>query len=90
VAYGAGDLQRAAALAEEATSAGAPEPHVAYHAGVIALANGERRQGRGLLKAALTGRVELTTGEIAHARSLLGGEVPSAPTRVECGAGGSS
>jgi tetratricopeptide (TPR) repeat protein len=85
--YGAGDVRGAAALAKEAVSVGVPEPPVAYHAGVIALANGDRREGRRLLKTALDGQVELTSGEISHARSLLEGEAPL-PLRVECGRGG--
>jgi hypothetical protein len=59
---------------------------VAYHAGVILLANGDRRGGRKLLGIALRGEVELTTGEVAHARALLGGDVVARPARLECGA----
>jgi hypothetical protein len=82
--YHAGDLAGAAAWAAEAVSRGVPEPPTAYHAGVIALANGARREGRRLLKAALGGEVELTVGEAAQARALLAGEAVAQPPRVRC------
>jgi tetratricopeptide (TPR) repeat protein len=83
--YHAGDLAGAAAWAAEAVSRGVPEPLIAYHAGVIALASGERRQGRRLLEAALAGQVELTVGEVAHTRALLAGERAAQPPVVRCG-----
>jgi tetratricopeptide (TPR) repeat protein len=84
--YGAGDLTGAVTAAKEATRAGLADPPVAYHAGVTLLANGDRREGRKLLKLALRGAVELTTGEVAYARALLGGEPVVRPARMECGA----
>jgi tetratricopeptide (TPR) repeat protein len=83
--YGAGDLRAAAALASEATRVGAAEPAVAYQAGVIALAQGDRRGGRNLLRAALEGEAELATAEVKHARALLARAPQPRPARRDCG-----
>jgi len=67
----AGDAGGAWRAARLATARGAPEPPVAWRAGVIAHAAEAHAQARSLLRIALDGESELTPRQVKRARRLL-------------------
>lgn len=88
VRYRLGHLDEAAGHAGRSVEWGAPEPDVAFRAGIVLSAAGDER-APGLLEEAVAGASELTADEVETARSLLDGGVDeAAPERVECGVGG--
>ena len=84
----AGDVDAAYEASKRATSWGAPEPDVAYRAGSIAAAYGDRERARELLRVAFEGRTELAPTRVEDLERRLDGPVedPPPPTVVECSA----
>lgn len=72
VRYRAGDVAGAWRAARLATIGGAPEPAMAWRAGVIGRASGDRARSDELLQMALEAKTELTPAQVEEARRLLG------------------
>ena len=79
-----GDLAAAWQAAQRATAYGVPESAVAYRAGVIATALGEREASDALLRRALAGETELSPAQVRRARVLLAGALVTPTTRTDC------
>jgi tetratricopeptide (TPR) repeat protein len=69
--YRAGSLEEAAEQSRAALSLGTPDPRIAYHAGLIAAARGEREQAAALLLEALDGAAMLPPLQVPEARAAL-------------------
>jgi tetratricopeptide (TPR) repeat protein len=69
--YRAGSLDEAAEQAHAALALGTPDPRIAYHAGLIAAARGERPQAVALLQRALAGAAVLPPLQVPAARAAL-------------------
>ena len=77
VLFKSGDLAEAAAEAKAALSLGTPDPRIAYHAGMIAAAQGRAADARRLLSSALAGAAVLPPLQVPVAEkalAALGGE----------------
>jgi hypothetical protein len=69
----AGRAREGVKWARRARRLGSADPLFAYHAGVAAIANGERRGGRRLLRVALAHGLAARPWQAQAARHLLGG-----------------
>jgi tetratricopeptide (TPR) repeat protein len=69
--YRAGSLDEAAEQSLAALALGTPDPRIAYHAGLIAAARGEREQAAVLLQQALDGAAMLPPLQVPEARAAL-------------------
>jgi tetratricopeptide (TPR) repeat protein len=69
--FGAGRVHEAAAFAGEALAVGTPDPRIAYHAGMIASADGRPDEAVALLRMALAGRAMLPPLQAARAAEAL-------------------
>ena len=74
--YAAGHIDEAAEAADRALALGTPDPRLAYHAGMIALADGRTADARALLATAVAGRAALPPLQAARAADALGGLEP--------------
>ena len=75
--FKSGDLDGAAAAANQALALGTPDPRIAFHAGMIAAAHGRTDEARALLTAAVRGSAMLPPLQVpvaAAALSALGGD----------------
>ncbi|MBM4183208.1 MAG: hypothetical protein FJ207_03170 [Gemmatimonadetes bacterium] len=72
VLYRMGDTSGAWQHAQRAIRSRAPSPPVAFRAGIIAGAAGDRRSARKLLRQALDGAAELSPRQVREARAALG------------------
>jgi len=70
--FAAGRLDEAAAAAAEATKLGTADPRIAYHAGMIALAQGRDAEARELLETAVVGAMSLPPLQAPRAEAALG------------------
>lgn len=71
VLYRLGRLDEAASHADAATALGTPDPRIAYHAGLIALARGEHDRAASLLRTAVRGIALLPPLQAETARQAL-------------------
>jgi tetratricopeptide (TPR) repeat protein len=71
VLFKSGDLAEAAAEAGAAMALGTPDPRIAYHAGMIAAAQGRNDDARRLLTRALAGAVALPPLQVPVAKAAL-------------------
>ncbi|TMB57837.1 MAG: tetratricopeptide repeat protein [Chloroflexi bacterium] len=69
--YKSGDIAGAAAAARQALSLGTPDPRIAFHAGVIAAAQGETDAARTLLTRAVAGSSMLLPLQVPVAEAAL-------------------
>ena len=69
--FKSGDLKAAAAAATQAMSLGTPDPRIAYHAGMIAAAEGRVADARALLTAAVHGAAMLPPLQVPVAEAAL-------------------
>jgi tetratricopeptide (TPR) repeat protein len=69
--YRAGLLDEAAEQSRAALALGTPDPRIAYHAGLIAAARGERERAVTLLQQALDGAAMLPPLQVPEARAAL-------------------
>lgn len=69
--FAGGRLDEAAAAAAEATRLGTADPRIAYHAGMIALAQGREAEARGLLQTAVAGAMSLPPLQAPRADAAL-------------------
>jgi tetratricopeptide (TPR) repeat protein len=69
--YRAGAMDEAAEESRAALSLGTPDPRIAYHAGLIAAASGERERAVALLGQALDGAAMLPPLQVPEARAAL-------------------
>src|SRR5439155_10398858 len=69
--FKSGDLKGAAAAATRALSLGTPDPRIAYHAGMIAAAQGRVATARKLLTTAVTGAAMLPPLQVPVAQAAL-------------------
>jgi len=69
--FKSGDLKGAASAASHALSLGTPDPRIAYHAGMIAAAQGRVADARRLLTAAVTGAAMLPPAQVPVAEAAL-------------------
>ena len=69
--FAAGRLDEAAAAAAEATKLGTADPRIAYHAGMIALAQGRDADARSLLETAIAGAMSLPPLQAPRAEAAL-------------------
>lgn len=69
--HAAGDLDAAADASRRALALGTPDPRLRYHAGMIALARGDRAAARPLLEAALAGRAALPPLQVEALQGAL-------------------
>jgi hypothetical protein len=69
--FNAGRLDEAAAEATAAMALGTPDPRIAYHAGLIAAARGERDVALPLLRLAVRGGAMLPPLQLERARAEL-------------------
>lgn len=76
--YKAGRTDEATTHAAEATRLGTPYPLFAFHAGVIALAEGDSERARSELSRAVAGAAALSPLDLIHARASLA-EASTAP-----------
>jgi tetratricopeptide (TPR) repeat protein len=76
VLFKLGHLDEAAAEAEAALALGTPDPRIAYHAGLIAAAQGRTEVARRLLGAAVAGAAMLPPLQVPVAREALAGLGP--------------
>lgn len=71
--FKSGDLEDAATAATRALSLGTPDPRIAFHAGIIAAAQGRRDDARNLLSAAVRGAAMLPPLQVPVAMAALAG-----------------
>jgi len=71
--FKSGDLEAAATAAGRALALGTPDPRIAYHAGMIAAAQGRLEAARVLLTAAVDGAAMLPPLQVPVARAALAG-----------------
>ena len=69
--FAAGRLDEAADVAREALAVGTPDPRIAYHAGMIAAAQGRIGDARELLATAVSGRAALPPLQAQRAADAL-------------------
>ncbi|HYN64596.1 MAG TPA: tetratricopeptide repeat protein [Candidatus Limnocylindrales bacterium] len=69
--YRAGSLDEAAEQSRAALALGTPDPRIAYHAGLIAVARGEGERAVGLLQRAVDGAAMLPPLQVPEARAAL-------------------
>ncbi|MEP6469263.1 MAG: hypothetical protein ABJC24_05780, partial [Chloroflexota bacterium] len=69
--YRAGSLDEAAEQTQAALALGTPDPRIAYHAGMIAAARGDRERAEALLRQALDGAAMLPPLQVPEARAAL-------------------
>ena len=69
--FKAGDLENAAAAARQALSLGTPDPRIAFHAGMIAAAQGRTSEARSLLSLAVHGAAMLPPLQVPVAVAAL-------------------
>jgi tetratricopeptide (TPR) repeat protein len=69
--YRSGNAAEALPYAREALRLGSRDPHVLFHAGAVALAVGEREEGRAYLQASLAANPEFSVRYAPEARRLL-------------------
>lgn len=69
--YRAGRLDEAAAAAERARAPGTPDARTLFHAGAIAVARGQAKQGRALIEEALALNPAFDVNEAREARRIL-------------------
>ena len=74
--YAAGRIDEAAEAADHALALATPDPRLAYHAGMIALADGRTEDARALLGTAVAGRAALPPLQAARAADALDGLQP--------------
>jgi tetratricopeptide (TPR) repeat protein len=74
--YAAGRIDQAAEAAARALALGTPDPRLAYHAGIIALADGRAADARALLATAVAGRAALPPLQAERAADALDGLEP--------------
>jgi len=71
VLFKSGDLKGAAVAGAQAFSLGTPDPRIAFHAGMIAAAQGRVADARGLLTTAVTGAAMLPPLQVPVAQAAL-------------------
>ena len=71
--FKSGDLEDAATAATQALSLGTPDPRIAFHAGMIAAAQGRSDDARKLLSAAVLGAAMLPPLQVPVAMAALAG-----------------
>lgn len=71
VLFRAGELDEAATEADAALALGTPDPRIAYHAGMIAAARGDRDAAISLLRRAVEGAAMLPPLQVPEARAAL-------------------
>ncbi|MEP6807044.1 MAG: tetratricopeptide repeat protein [Chloroflexota bacterium] len=69
--FKSGHLEEAAAAAHSALALGTPDPRIAYHAGMIAAAQGRASEARTLLRRAVDGAIMLPPLQVSVARDAL-------------------
>jgi len=69
----AGRIDDAAAAIDDAMALGTPDPRIAYHAGMIAMASGQESEARALLQRAVAASAALPPLQVERARDALAG-----------------